>query len=168
MGLVILTGASGSGKTTIADRIQQQHPELARVFLFDSIGVPSPEERLAGWGSGGGWQRAMTIEWLVRIANEPDAHPILFEGQMRLSFIKEGLAIAGIARARIVLVHCDDATRTHRLCSERNQPDLANAEMMNWAKFLRREAEAGGFELLDTSKISIEESVSYVCERLGN
>jgi hypothetical protein len=44
---------------------------------------------------------------------------------------------------------------------------LANAEMMNWAKFLRGEVEAGGFELLDTSKISIEESVEYVCERLG-
>jgi hypothetical protein len=65
-------------------------------------------------------------------------------------------------------VHCDDATRTHRLCNERNQPDLANAEMMNWAKFLRREAEAGGFELLDTSKISIEESVDYICERLAS
>ena len=32
---------------------------------------------------------------------------------------------------------------------------------------LRAEAEAGGFELLDTSKISIEDSVDHVCERLG-
>jgi hypothetical protein len=168
MRLVILTGASGSGKTTIAERIERQRPEVARVFRFDSIGVPSPEERIAGWGSGGGWQRAMTIDWLARIARERDARPILFEGQMRLSFVKEGLATAGIAEARIVLVHCDDATRTHRLCNERNQPDLANAEMMNWAKFLRREAEAGGFELLDTSKISIEESVDYICERLAS
>jgi hypothetical protein len=86
---------------------------------------------------------------------------------MRLSFIAEGLATAGIAEARIVLVHCDDATRTQRLCNERNQPDLANLDMMNWAKFLRGEAEAGGFELLDTSKISIDESVEYVRERLG-
>ncbi len=86
---------------------------------------------------------------------------------MRLSFVKEGLATAGIAEARIVLVHCDDAIRTHRLCYERNQPGLATAEMMHWAKFLRHEAEAGGFELLDTSKISIEESVEYVCDRLA-
>jgi hypothetical protein len=167
MRLVILTGASGSGKTTIAERIEHQHPELARVFRFDSIGVPLPEERVAGWGSGGGWQRAMTIEWLVRIAKDADALPILFEGQMRLSFIKEGLATAAIVGARIVLVHCDDATRTHRLCNERNQPDLASAEMMNWAKFLRLEADASGADLLDTSKLSIEESVGYVCERLG-
>jgi hypothetical protein len=69
MTLVILTGASGSGKTTIAERLEQQHPELVRVFRFDSIGVPSPEERIAGWGSGGGWQRAM------RIAKERDLLP---------------------------------------------------------------------------------------------
>ncbi|MBR1088623.1 hypothetical protein JQ621_14220 [Bradyrhizobium manausense] len=166
MRMVVLTGASGSGKTTIAETIAQKCRQV-RVFRFDSIGVPSPEERIAGWGSGEGWQRAMTIEWLTRIAREGDALPILFEGQMRLAFIKEGLATAGIREALVVLVHCDDATRTHRLCHERNQPELANAEMMKWARYLRGEAEADGVELLDTSKMSIEESVDYVCERLG-
>jgi hypothetical protein len=38
--------------------------------------------------------------------------------------------------------------------------------MLIWAEFLKREAEAAGFEVLDTSKISIEESVDYVCQRL--
>lgn len=92
--------------------------------------------------------------------------PVLFEGQMRMSFIQEGLVSAGITSARIVLVDCDDATRLYRLSHERKQPELADANMMMWAKFLRREADAGGFEVFDTSKISIEESVAHVCELL--
>jgi hypothetical protein len=137
------------------------------VFQFDRIGVPLPEERVAGWGSGEAWQRAMTIEWLVRIKKERDLTlPVLFEGQMRLSFIQEGLTSAGIARARIVLIYCDDATRRKRLCRDRKQPELADAKAMAWADFLRREAEPSGVEVLDTSQISIDESVDYVCERL--
>jgi hypothetical protein len=72
MRLVILTGASGSGKTTIAERIEQKYPELARVFRFDRIGVPSPEERVAGWGCEEAWQRTMTIDWLARIEESVD------------------------------------------------------------------------------------------------
>ncbi|CCD98106.1 conserved hypothetical protein [Bradyrhizobium sp. STM 3809] len=126
---------------------------------------------MARWGTGsepgGEWQRAMTIAWLARIGREHDDLPVLFEGQMRIAFIAEGLEAAGIAEARIILVHCDDATRTHRLCHERNQPDLANPDMMNWARYLREEAEASGSEVLDTSKMSIEDSVEYICRSLG-
>ena len=35
MRLVILTGASGSGKTAIAEAISKGHPDLAEVFYFD-------------------------------------------------------------------------------------------------------------------------------------
>jgi dephospho-CoA kinase len=116
MRLVILTGASGSGKTAIAETIRIGHPDLAEVLHFDSIGVPSPEARLAGWGSGEAWQRAMTLSWMTRIAAMSSQNrPVLFEGQMRLAFVREGLLAAGIANARVILVDCDDATRTHRL-----------------------------------------------------
>jgi ATP-dependent Clp protease ATP-binding subunit ClpA len=58
---VVLTGASGSGKTAIAEAIRIGHPDLAEVLHFDSIGVPSLEVMVAGWGSGEAWQRAMTL-----------------------------------------------------------------------------------------------------------
>jgi hypothetical protein len=167
MRLIILTGASGSGKTAIADAIETRRPGLADVFRFDRIGVPSPEERVTGWGSGGAWQRAMKLTWLARIAALRGSNrPVLFEGQMRLAFVQEGLKSAGIADSRLILVDCDDETRTHRLVAHRNQPELANPTMMNWAASLRREAQAGGYEVLNTSKLSLEQAVDHVCALL--
>lgn len=166
MGLVILTGASGSGKTAIAEAIRTGRPDLAEVLHFDSIGVPSPEARLA-WGPVGSWQRAMTLNWMARIAAMRGGdRPVLFEGQMRLAFVQEAVLAAGITDTRVVLVDCDDATRTHRLTKQRQQPELANPEMMNWAAFLRREAEQGGHDVLDTTELSLEDCVEYVCARL--
>jgi adenylate kinase family enzyme len=46
MPLVILIGASGSGKTTIAREIQHRNADV-EVFFFDQIGVPSEQNRLA-------------------------------------------------------------------------------------------------------------------------
>jgi energy-coupling factor transporter ATP-binding protein EcfA2 len=163
MSLVILTGASGSGKTSIAESIGGARPSFADVFRFDRIGVPSPEAMAAGWGSGEAWQRAMTIDWLARIAAlRTKSRPVLFEGQMRLAFVREGLPSAGVSDARVVLVDCDDKTRTHRLLTHRNQPELATTTMMNWAAFLRREAREGGYEVLDTTSISLEATVERV------
>jgi chloramphenicol 3-O-phosphotransferase len=166
MRLVILTGASGSGKTAIAEAIRIGRPDLAEVLHFDSIGVPTPEARLA-WGPEGAWQRAMTLTWMARIAAmSGQDRPVLFERQMRLAFVREGLLAAGIANARVILVDCDDATRTHRLVTTRHQPELATPTMMIWAAFLRREAQEAGCEVLDTSRLSLEDSVEQVCAHL--
>jgi adenylate kinase family enzyme len=85
MRLVILTGASGSGKTFIADAIKAERPELAEVLHFDSIRVPSSETMVAAWGSGEAWQRAMTLAWTTRITERSrEYRAVLFEGQMRV------------------------------------------------------------------------------------
>jgi hypothetical protein len=161
--LIVLTGASGSGKTAIADEIETRRPGLAEVLRFDRIGVPSPEAMVKGWGSGEAWQRATTLTWIARIAAlRSSKRPVLFEGQMRLAFVQEGLKSAGIADSRLILLDCDDETRMHRLIAHRNQPELANPTMMNWAASLRREAQAGGYEVLNTSKLSLERAVDHV------
>lgn len=170
MRLVILTGASGSGKTAIAEAIRIGQPDLADVLHFDSIGVPSPEERLA-WGPEGAWQRAMTLTWMDRIAAKIQdmrggQRPVLFEGQMRLAFVREALLAAGITDARVILVDCDDATRTRRLVTNRGQPELANPDMMTWAEFLRQEAKESACEVLDTSRLTLERCVEQVCAYL--
>lgn len=163
MSLVVLIGASGSGKTTIAAEIERRFAGTVEVFFFDHIGVPPVAAMIAEFGSGEAWQAAKTTEWLMRLAKLdcPDRR-LLFEGQTRLSLLEEGARAAGGLAYRPVLVDCDDATRTRRLIGERQQPELANADMMTWARYLRREARKAGCPILDTSQASLDESVAYV------
>ncbi len=114
-------------------------------------------------GSGEAWQRATTIEWMLRLAREVEAGaPVLFEGQTRFSFLAEGAAAAGSLAYLPILVDCDDDERSRRLRFEREQPELAGEEMMNWARHLRREARRGGHQVLDTTALSLVDSVERV------
>lgn len=168
MPLTVLAGASGSGKTAISEAIETRRPGFADVYRFDQIGLPSPESMVAGWGSCEALQRAMTLRWMVKIAAQRALNrPVLFEDQMRLAFVQEGLLSAGIANARVILVDCDDETRMHRVLTHRHQPELASRRTMNWAAFPRREAKAIGCEVLDTSRIPLEASVEQVCALLS-
>jgi hypothetical protein len=95
----------------------------------------------------------MTFHWITRIARMSELNcSVLFEGQMRLAFLQESLSSVGLTGARIILVDCDDATRAQRLITERRQPDLANPKMVNWADYLRREAQEANCEVLDTHR----------------
>jgi adenylate kinase family enzyme len=165
MALVILTGASGSGKTAIAKTIEENHSSIT-VLRFDTIGVPSAEV-MATFGNdhqpGGAWQRTMTFKWMERI--EPllaEGKTVLFEGQMRIAFIREALTASKIENARVLCVECDDPTRTWRLTHSRLQPELANERMMAWSRYLHQEALEAGCEILDTTNLSLSDSVKYV------
>ena len=167
--LVVLTGASGSGKTAIALAIEKTHPEIS-VFRFDTIRVP-PAEVMATFGEGhqpgGAWQRAMTLKWFDIIAPlVGEGKRVLFEGQMRIAFVQEALARHGGLAARIVLVECDDATRDARLIYERKQPELANESMRAWSRYLHDEAVAAGCDILDTTGEPLAESVASALEYL--
>jgi hypothetical protein len=166
MPLVVLIGASGSGKTTIARAIEERAAGTLDVFFFDRIGVPSPEAMIAAYGSGAAWQRAKTIEWMIKLAPAAAAErKVLFEGQTRLSFLAEGAAAAGGVGYRPILVDCDEAARAKRL-TERGQPELADGDMNNWARYLRAEAKAAGCDTLDTSCLALEDALAFVMARL--
>ena len=168
MGLVVLTGASGSGKTAIAEAITSRYFGHVDVYHFDRVGVPPLEQMIAKYGSGEVWQRATTFEWMARLAAIPPiGHRTLFEGQMRLSFVSEAAAAAGITNYALILVDCDDATRTRRLAFHRGSPDLANTTMMNWAMYLRDEAKQLRCTILDTTLTSLEACVEQVWAKLA-
>src|SRR5258708_3926101 len=87
--LVVLTGASGAGKTTLGRFIQEHHSATHDVIFFDSIGVPSIEQMEREYGSGEAWQRAMTIAWMERISTIlSNGRPVLFEGQIMMNWAK--------------------------------------------------------------------------------
>jgi hypothetical protein len=161
MPLVILIGASGSGKTTIARAIANQRADID-VRYFDSIGVPPPDQMIAEYGSGENWQRAKTIEWMTTLAPiNRSGRQMLFEGQTRLAFLAEGAAAVHPCPYRPILIDCDDETRYRRLMA-RGQPELASPDMQNWARFLRKDAQDKGCEILDTTGRRLEDCVERV------
>jgi hypothetical protein len=165
---VVLTGASGSGKTMIAHCVQPHHSATHDVVFFDSAGVPPTDQMVSEYGSIEAWQLATTMAWMVKIRGLLVAgRPVLFEGQVRIAFILDALAEAGITGARVILADCSDNVRHARLRTDRNQAELANPLMMSWAKYLRDEARNAGFEILDTGRFPLAECVDYIRQRLG-
>lgn len=161
---VILTGASGAGKTSVACWIEERRPEIL-VLQGDRIGLPS-DDVMAGYGPtdepGGPTQRGFALYWLERIAEElRSGKPVLLETQCRIAFLQEAVRLHRIANARILLLECSKESRAARL-QQRGQPELANAQMSDWSRFLRDEAEQFGCEILETSRASVPDTAAHV------
>ena len=157
--LFFLIGASGSGKTTIA-KILESRLKNFQICYFDSIGVPSNEKMIEEFGSIEKWQLKKTIEWTKRIRNDLlPAGNVILDVQTRPLFIEKSCKKAGIKEFEIILFDCSDEVRKQRLM-DRGNPELANDRMMNWSRLLREESQAGNYKVLDTSDLSIEQSVS--------
>ena len=161
--ILFLTGASGSGKTSLVRHLRAAAPD--GVYLhFDAIGVPDRATMVKEFGSGERWQAAMTHRWIQKIVTTHAASPlVILEGQARPSFIDDAFAAFGVARAAIALVHCDDEERERRLHA-RGQPELANDEMRSWSRFLLREAIARRLAVIDTTRATVEDAAALVVE----
>ncbi len=166
--LIVLTGASGSGKTSILKELKSSTAVGDVVFLhFDSIGVPDRDVMITEFGSVEQWQKSKTLEWMQQIKkNYISDSTVIFEGQMRISFVKEALKATGL-EAQIILIDCNDEIRYSRL-QERGQPELANQTMMNWANHLRNEALQNKLFILDTGSFSLEQSTSRLLTHIVN
>lgn len=166
MKLTYLIGASGSGKTTAAELLEKENLPNLHIYYFDRIGVPSKEEMLVQYGGGEEWQRVKTIEVTKSIKEQYSAfRSVLLDTQTRPTFIEEAVRAANFSDYEVILFDCSDDIRKSRL-QGRGQPELADEQMMNWAKYLRNECETRGYGIVDTSNITQQESVNILRETL--
>ena len=87
--IYFITGASGTGKTTLVDELKKKYVGESRwnFIHFDSIGIPSLEEMKEEYGSPSNWQRETAFKWIGNLLESYDAEKIFFEGQVDPSFI---------------------------------------------------------------------------------
>ncbi len=165
--IYFIIGASGAGKTTALKNIQETHPEAFEYCYFDSIGVPSPEEMIERFGSGDNWQKINTNSWTKKMKEESlDRKPAILDGQTRPSFIEEACKKNNIDSYEVILFDCTDEIRKQRLI-DRGQPELANDQMMNWAKYLRTETLSRNYKILDNTNLTKEESKDMLFKLLN-
>jgi hypothetical protein len=164
--LYFVIGASGSGKTSAVREFERTDRSGLKTFFFDSIGVPSPEERIEKWGSGDGWQRAMTIEWVKRIKSELANSKALLDGQTRPSFIAEACGTNNVRPYKVILLDCSEDVRRARLL-QRGQPELSDQQMMDWARYLLRETTEIGGEIIHNDDLSIAETAAALATIVG-
>lgn len=145
--LLAVTGASGAGKTALADRLRALVPTLPALG-FDSLGVPSDEEMTLGWDDGRAWQKAMTWHWVQTAKSVYRTRPlVLLEGSFDPQYAVAACH-ANRVPLRVVVLDVDPATRQSRL-ARRGQPTLATPDMAAWNDYLCDAAKPLGGHVLD-------------------
>jgi broad-specificity NMP kinase len=153
---LVVTGASGTGKTAAVNALEARGYPWLRCYYFDSIGVPSAAAMAREYGRGERWQEEATRQWIDWLASREDDGAIILEGQTRPSYVRAALAAVGRSDAVIVLFDCSTDVRRRRLV-RRGQPELGDEQMEAWARYLRSEAAAMGVPVLDTGDRDVDE-----------
>ena len=165
--IVVVTGASGTGKTTLVRALEARNLPGVRCHYFDSVGVPTPEAMTADFGSPEEWQAVTTRRWIATLAENGDPHQAaVLDGQVRPSVVRSAFAGFGVTRGEILLIDCSRAVREARLRDDRRQPELASPQMAAWAAYLRGQADALGLPILDTTHLTVAEAGQELAARI--
>jgi signal recognition particle receptor subunit beta len=155
--IVIVTGASGVGKTATVHRLAARRIAGVSCAFFDSVGVPSPDEMPPDW------QETTTHAWIRRLAQQ-EAEVAVLDGQTRPTFALRALAEVG-ARGAVVLVECARAVREARLVA-RGHSELASHDMDAWAAYLLGQAHALELPVIDTTALDIEQATDVLVQHV--
>ena len=161
--ILIVTGASGAGKTTTVTALAERAIPGVECFHFDSIGVPTAEVMEREHGGGEGWQAHATSEWLSRLGRLPTSVRVaVLDAQTRPSFVFASAQRAAPRATHVVLFDCAAEVRAVRLRGARGQPELANARMDCWAAYLRGQADALHLPVVETTWLTVAEAASQL------
>lgn len=92
---------------------------------------------------------------------------VLFEGQMRFTFVAEVAAASAITDYKMILIDCGDATRIDRLAFDRRAGRSLSSTMLNWVQYLRDEAKRLCCPFLNTTHVPLEACVEQVWVQLN-
>lgn len=159
--ILFFTGCSGAGKTKLVEMLWNNLNQHDLVTLhFDSIAIPTIEDMINLYRSAENWQRITTQIWVDKmLAEYSNKKLILFEGQVDLLFIETAFSKHNFSNYQIILVHCSNKERHKRLINKRNQIELVNDQMDNWANYLYNQAQEKNAYILDTTNKSLQELV---------
>ena len=161
--ILVVTGASGAGKTSTVKALDARGLPGVRCFHFDSAGVPAIEIMERNHGGAEQWQAAMTNHWLARLAAlGDDVRIAVLDAQTRPSTVFAAPGAGEAWRAHVILFDCAADVRAERLRGPRGQPELVDARMDQWAAFLRHEANTLDLPVIDTSRVSVAKAADQL------
>ena len=154
--ILVLTGASGAGKTTLINKLN--------VLAIPGVeGINCDRVKLEAHKTADSTDRQAEIlrYWISQLSQQETRIELaVLDTQIRPHRALEVLHQAGIVYTQIVLVDCDPVKRNERLHMDRGQPELANPRMDGWAAYLRGQADALNLSIIDTSNDSIDKSLN--------
>ena len=161
--ILVVTGASGAGKTATVQALEARSIPGVRCFYFDSIGVPTAEAMDRDYGGGEQWQASATAEWLVQLGGLPEGIRLaVLDGQTRPSFVVRAAARAAPRAVHVALLDCSSEMRGARLRGPRQQPKLADARMDQWAAYLRGQADSLNLPVIETTSLTVTEAADQL------
>jgi hypothetical protein len=170
--IIVVTGASGAGKTAAVSLLETRQVPGVHCCYFDSIGVPTAEVMERDHGGPERWQAWATNWWLDQLAAlSSDVRVAVLDAQTRPSTVFAAPGGGTRWYPFVVLFDCHPDVRAARLRGPRGQPELATARMDTWAAYLRGQADALGLPIVDTTELTIEEAADHLgalVQRISN
>jgi broad-specificity NMP kinase len=147
--ILFLNGSSGSGKTTIAARLKNDH----QIAWFHPDGA---------WDTTRLDQRELTFRCVEKVVEEYNGL-VIIDSQLQNQFLVDSVEKYRVSVGKQILLDCNDAERESRLL-KRGWSKEKIAPMIPWAQYLREQAIQEKVLLVDTSSASELEVVGAVLD----